>query len=356
MPSATQPPSLTHHHSMSSSVNNQQPTSIAPNPSSGRPGIDRAHTFPTPPTSASGTITGMGSQQGSYDWTGSVPSGQAMGIEGHPHSTPATPATTPPGSALPSLPAYQNQQPLYSGQSASSAQYPSQHHGLTRSGSLQSSVYANKEMGPPSARISGSRPESEHGDVKLDPYSQAQSNEASHAAGDDEAEHEQDTDYTQSNNQTYGSHRGSYDTYNTSSNLASYSTEGTHISSDTTGTSNVNGGSGRGTPRTSQYLGTGYQTPPRAPPSSNLYNPTSDARGTLSNSSSSAENYTTGPYAPTQLNGVKRLREDDDFDTMKRRKLTDNASSSTIINGSFDSDNRPMNRARTTAAKTARAR
>ena len=341
---------------MSSSVGNQQPASIAPNPSSGRPGIDRAHTFPTPPTSASGTITGIGSQQGSYDWTGSVQSGQPMGIEGHPHSTPATPATTPPGSALPSLPAYQNQQPLYSSQSASNAQYPSQHHGLSRSGSLQSNVYAKQEMGPPPRRLSVSRPESEHGDVKLDPYNQGQGTEASHAGGDDEAEHEQDTDYTQNSNQSYGSHRGSYDTYNTGSNLASYSAEGAHIPSDTTSTSNVNGGSGRGTPRTSQSWGTGYQTPPRAPPSSNLYNPTSDARGTLSNGSSSAENYSAGPYAPTQVNGVKRLREDDDFDAMKRRKMTDNTTSSTIMNGSFDSDNRPINRARTAVAKTARAR
>ena len=355
MPSATQPPSLTHHHSMNSSVGNQQPTSIAPNPSSGRPGIDRAHTFPTPPTSASGTITSLGSQQGSYDWSGSsmsggVQGGQNMGIDNHSHSTPATPATTPPGSSgLPSLQPYQSGQPIYAGNSASQPQYPSQHQSLSRNGSIQSGVFPKQEMGPPSTRVPGSRPESEHGDVKMDPYSHNTSAEAGNSGGDDEAEHEQDTDYVQSNGQTYGSHRASYDSYNAASNLASFSADGANISSD------VNG-SGRGTPRTSnaQWVG-GYQTPPRAPPSSNLYNPTSDTRGSLSNGNTSTDSYPTGPYAPTQSNGLKRMREDDDYDAIKRRKLPENNTTNSMINGPFDSDNRPMNRART-VAKTARAR
>ena len=211
-------------------------------------------------------------------------------------------------------------------------------------------------MGPPSTRVSGSRPESEHGDVKLDPYSHAQASEASHTGGDEEAEHEPDAEYAQGNGQTFGSHRGSYDTYSAGSNMASYSADGSHLPPDANNASNVNGGSGRGTPRTSQSWGTGYSTPPRAPPSSNLYNPTSDARGTLANGNTSAESYNTGPYAPTQMNGVKRMRDDDDFDAMKRRKMTESGTNSTMINGSFDGDNRPINRARTATAKTARAR
>ncbi|KAK5009731.1 hypothetical protein LTR16_005402, partial [Cryomyces antarcticus] len=58
-PQASQPPSLHHHHSMSTpgaTHVSQPPHSAAPHPASGRPGLDRAHTFPTPPTSASSLI------------------------------------------------------------------------------------------------------------------------------------------------------------------------------------------------------------------------------------------------------------------------------------------------------------
>ena len=361
IPSVTQPPSLTHHHSMNSSSGNQQHPSLAPSPAPGRPGIDRAHTFPTPPTSASGTIGSMGTQGGSYDWpsgsmTGNVHSGQAMGLENHSHSTPATPATTPPGSVLPSLQPYQTQQSMYPSHTPSQAQYPSQQQSLARSGSIQSNSFSKQEMGPPSNRMGGSRPESEHGDVKLDPYAHAQANDVSHSGGEDGPEHE-DSDYTHEGAQAYTPHRGPYSSYNNASTLASYNGDNTHVPSSVNGSSGVSSGPGQGTSRTSQsQWGTGYQTPPRAPPSSNLYNPTSDARGTLPNGNASSETYVSGAYAPTQLNGLvgssKRMREDDeDLDTLKRRKMPD----SSTINGSFD-DTRSMNRARGTTAKTARAR
>ncbi|KAG8532570.1 uncharacterized protein KY384_002447 [Bacidia gigantensis] len=356
IPSTTQPPSLTHHHSMNSSSGNPQPTSIAPNPSSGgRPTIERAHTFPTPPTSASGTMTSMGSQQGSYDWTNSSisGSGQSIAIENHPQSTPATPATTPPGSTLPSLQPYQSQQHMYGGHAGSHGQFPSQQQSLARTGSLQSNMYTKQEMGPPSTRVSGSRPESEPGDMKLDHYGQGQANDTTQDA---EAEHEQDSDYPQSNAPAYTSHRNSFDTsYHTAANLASYN-DNAQIASDVNGTSTINGGSGRATPRTSQSQWTaGYHTPPRAAPSSSLYNPTSDARGTLANGNTNADGFVPGPYAPTQMNGVKRIREDDDMDSTKRRKTTDGLTNNSMINGSFEGETRAINRARP-ATKTARAR
>lgn len=352
IPSTTQPASLTHHHSMNSTVGNQQPASIAPSPSAGRPSLDRAHTFPTPPTSASGTMTGIGSGSGSYDWTGgsmssSVQGGQNMGMESHAHSTPATPATTPPG-ALPNLQPYQSQQSIYP--THSSSQYPSQHPHLSRSGSMSNSAYAKQEMGPPSTRVPGSRPESEHGDVKPDPYAQSQTNDSTHT-GEEEAEHEQDSDYNQPSTHGYGAHRGSYDTYAPATALASYPPDSNHIASDVNAPSTTNGGSGRATPRTSQPQWTpAYQTSPRAPP--NLYNPTSDARGSLSNGTASAENYVSGAYAPTQMNGVKRVREDDDIDSLKRRKGSDGG----MINGSYEGDMRAINRPRPATQKAARAR
>ncbi|KAL9098499.1 MAG: hypothetical protein Q9163_005851 [Psora crenata] len=362
MPPATQPPSLTHPHSISSTVGNQQHHSIAPSPGPGRPGIERAHTFPTPPTSASGTITGIGSQGSSYDWTGggingSVHGGQAMGLETHSHSTPATPATTPPGSTLPSLQPYQNQQAMYAGHGSSHAQYASQQQSMARNGSIQSNPFPKHEMGPPSNRMSGSRPESEHGDVKIESYAQGPTNDVSHSGGSEGTEHEQDPDYTHEGAQAYGSHRGSYSSYSNASDLPSYNGENIHVSSNVNGSSSVNGGSGQGTPRTSQsQWATGYQTPPRAPPSSNLYNPTSDARGSVSNGNTSTEGYVTGAYAPSQLNTLgsshKRMRDEEtDHEPLKRRKMIEGGP----VNGAFD-DPRSINRSRAASAKTARAR
>ena len=348
VPSTSQPPALTHHHTMTSTTNSQQSASIAANAATGRPGIDRAHTFPTPPTSASGTMTSIGSQPGSYDWTsngsiGSVQNTQAIGLDSHSQSTPATPATTPPNTALPSLQNYQGQQPIYAGQPGGQAQYAPQ-QGLVRTGSISSGIYSKHDMGPPS-RVAASRPESEHGDVKLDPYGQAQHSDNSQGGGDAEADAEQDSDYPNGNAQAYGSHRGSFDAYN-----PSYSNENAHLGQDHA----VNGGSGRGTPRTSQNWAAGYQNSPRAPPSSNLYNPTSDARGSLANGNAGAETYVSGAYAPTQqINGVKRQRDDDDTDGMKRQKMTTGTNNG-LINGSFEGE-RSINRARATA-KPARAR
>lgn len=360
VPSAQQTPSLTHHPSINSSSGGQQSASIAPNPAPGRPGLDRASTFPTPPTSASGTIHSMGPGHGSYDWTngnmgGNVPTGQAMGLDNHPHSTPATPAPSPPNSALPSLQRYQSQQQIYAGHAGSHTQYQSQQQGIARSQSLSSGMYPKQEMGPPS-RMTGSRSESDHGDVKLDSYGQAPVTDNVQSGGDAEGEHEQETEYPQSNAQAYGSHRGSFDAYNAASNMASYNADNAHMPSDVSGSASVNGGSGRVTPRTSQsQWAAGYQTPPSAPPSSNLYNPTSDARGTLTNGNSHADSYVTGAYAPTQMNGVKRMRDVDEAETLKRQKLN-SSTNNTLINGTFDNENRPMNRARTTTTKPTRVR
>ena len=74
----------------------QTPTSLAPHaPVSGRPGLDRAHTFPTPPTSATST-TGHATN-GTYGWDHAQP--QPLHVEtGLPNtkSMPTTPTTTPP--------------------------------------------------------------------------------------------------------------------------------------------------------------------------------------------------------------------------------------------------------------------
>ena len=125
-----QPPSLTHHHTMNNPIGanmTQGPHSIAPHPASGRPGLDRAHTFPTPPTSAS-SVMGMGNSGSSYEWGGAPVSAmhnsQPLSIDtglSTARSVPTTPATTPPGNSMPASiqqyptsQAYDNTRQLYS--------------------------------------------------------------------------------------------------------------------------------------------------------------------------------------------------------------------------------------------------
>ncbi|KAF1810913.1 apses-domain-containing protein, partial [Eremomyces bilateralis CBS 781.70] len=117
LPQSTQAPGtpgLHHHHSMS--------VAAAPQPSggishSGRPELGRAHTFPTPPTSAS-SVMGMSTQGSAYEgqWSnvpGMQASGQPLSIDtglSNARSVPTTPATTPPANAINSMQQYQTSQ------------------------------------------------------------------------------------------------------------------------------------------------------------------------------------------------------------------------------------------------------
>lgn len=218
-------------------------------------------------------------------------------------------------------------------------------------------------MGPPATRGPGSRTDSEHGDSKADVYGQG-------SEGHAEADHEHDPDYP-SNDASYGAHRGSYNGYNPGSihDQATVKVNGSpsHQSGSSHGSSH-NAGTNQ------QQWSTGYQTPPRAPPSSNLYNPMSDARGSVSNGSANADAYSSAPihpYAPTQQNGVassnKRMRDDEeysrpasrseDIDSMKRRKMgLEGSAAGSMVTGSYDSDIKSHNRSRNVAAPRTRVR
>lgn len=389
-PPGSQPPSLHHHHSMNTPVSthvSQPPHTIAPHPGS-RPGLDRAHTFPTPPTSASSGV-GMSNQGGSYDsWGqsmgGGVQNTQPLAIDTHAHSTPNTPATTPPGAPMQAMQSYQGQQPyegsrpMYPSTSTQQAPYAPQQSvqqppSMARlGGSMQPNHYLKHEMGPPSSRAPGSGPEIEHADHKNDSYGHSQGNEqVGHGTGEEEAEHEHDSEYAHDNTTAYNANRGTYNSYNSAPSLGSLHGEHPHLSPEMNGSPSHQNGSGRGTPRTStgsQAQWTpGYNTPPRAPPSSNHYNVISDARGSVSNGSGT-DAYASGSlpssYPPPHVNGTsssgKRLREDDDqdhqsrpasrgddIDSLKRRKMGREGSvSGPAGGGTYDRDARPLNRAR----------
>ena len=243
--------------------------------------------------------------------------------------------------------------------------------------------YMKHEMGPPSSRAPGSGTEIEHGDHKNDTYSHGPGSEqVGHGTGEEEAEHEHDSEYAHDNSTAYNANRASYASYNPAPTLGPLHGEHPHLSPEMNDSSSHPNGSGRGTPRTSSgsqpQWTAGYNTPPRAPPSSNHYNVISDARGSVSNGASGNDTYAAAgsipsTYASTHVNGTstggKRLREDDDPDHqsrpasrgddiegMKRRKMGREGSVSGPIGGSsFERDGRPINRARLpTTARTRR--
>ena len=374
----SQPPSLHHHHSMNSASTpqmSQPPHSIAPHPGTGRPALDRAHTFPTPPTSASSGI-GMGSSGSSYDWgaqnmNNNSQGAQPLAIDTHPHSTPNTPATTPPGPQIGSMHPYPNQQtydssrPLYSAPVSSQGQYPPQQNVQHATNN-----YMKHEMGPPSGRSLASGREGEHIDQKNDAYAHGQGNDTSaHGTGEEEADHEHDTDYPQDNNAAYNSNRASYG-YNAASNLGPLHGEHAQISPEMNGSPSHQNGSGRITPRNStgsqSQWTSGYHTPPRAAPSSNLYNVMSDTRSSVPNGTTTGtETYASGSlqssYVPSHVNGStpsnKRLRDDDaddqargdsdDVNGLKRQKMGRQGSIGGAATGSsYERDGRPVNRPR----------
>ena len=137
-PASTAAPSLHHHHSMSTPMSQPQ-HSLAPHPSASRPGLDRAHTFPTPPTSASSNFA----HNNSYEWS----NGQPLQIDtslSNTRSVPNTPASTPPG-----IQQYQTSQPYDSSRqmySASAPQYPSQ---MRQFGPPLPSTGIKSDMAPP---------------------------------------------------------------------------------------------------------------------------------------------------------------------------------------------------------------
>ncbi len=349
----TQPPGLPslhqhHHHSMNNSIGGHLPGpqhSIAPHPSVGRPGLDRAHTFPTPPTSASSVMGNMGNSDGSFQWgaqgmnnvQGTNPLSIDTGLS-NARSMPTTPATTPPGTSIQSMQQYQqssqpydNSRQMYSAPPPQQNAYPQgapDQQNMNRYS--QPNSYIKNEMGPPSARAAGSETESKDTNGML--HQNQGQGQVGHGQPEDEGDHEHEAEYTHGNPASYDANRGSY-SYQNGPSVGSLPGEHAHLSPEMTGSPN-HPASGRATPRTAsapqpyytQQQG-GYNTPPRVqPPSSNLYNVMSSERGTA-NGNGGGDVYATqsdmgnsipNGYASQQppMNGAptsnKRGRDDDD--------------------------------------------
>lgn len=296
--SAQSAPGLHHHHSMQGNVGGQAPPtphSIAPHPNAGRPGIDRAHTFPTPPTSAS-SVLGMGNQGSSYEWGGqNLPNGvsgsQPLAIDTgiNARSMPTTPATTPPSNTNQGVQGYQGQpgyeKNVYNTTPGSQTGY-SQHSDPARYS--QDQQYAKTDMGPPHQPA-----------TSLPPHESGHVSSHGHPEHDHGDHHE--TAYMHNNPSAYGATRNHYGYPQTQDHP--------HLSPEMTGSPHQSG-SGRGTPRTmpssQPQWGSDYQTPPRQGTSSNVYNVMGNTGA--SNVPSSGNNYASSYPAA----GVKRGRDDED--------------------------------------------
>lgn len=316
-PQPSQPPTLHHHHTISGAGQGPPtPHSIAPHPNAGRPGIDRAHTFPTPPTSAS-SVMGMSNQGSSYDWgnqnmANGAPGGQPLSIDTgmNARSMPTTPATTPPGTSgqgmqsYQSQPGYENSKHYYSTTPSSQTGYAQHPDGSRYGQQMPSAPYGKTDMGPPIApgNAGGGGDGHEH---KPDPYA-TQSHGSQH-----ESDHP-DSGYMSANASAYSSNRAQY----------AYSAPGEHphmSPEQLSGSPTHQAGSGHATPRTmpsgQPQWTPDYHTPPRPPPSSNVYNVMGGRARTPQGSTDSYGNPAySGAAHPAVLTSVKRGREDDDQD------------------------------------------
>jgi protein SOK2 len=309
----------------------------------GRPNLDRAHTFPTPPTSASSLMGPMGPSEPSF-WQGQGMSGpqgaNPMTVEtglNNTRSMPTTPATTPPGNSIQNMQSYSSgasqsydsSRPMYN--APPSTQSPYQPPGSAPHDRMysQASMYPKSEMAPPTNRPSISGPSGEQHDTKP-PNGILSSEQPSQGhPGEEEGDHEHETEYTHDAS-AYDASRAPY---NYTAPGVGALTGDNNIAPEMTGSPNHPAPSGRATPRTAAHpqpyysQHTGYNTPPRVQQTSNsLYNVVANDRGSVNGGpggdvyappADMASSMSNG-YAPqgSIMNGpsgsLKRGRDDED--------------------------------------------
>ena len=327
-------PSLQQHHHHSMGMPGSQPP-LSTHGNMGRPSLDRAHTFPTPPTSASSVIGNMGSSD-NFQWSQQPMSGGAQGTNpmsidtnlSNARSMPATPATTPPGTTLQSMQSYppasqpyDNSRQLYNAPPAQQSPYPPANSSPQDRSIYNQGPYVKNEMGPPSSRPAGAEQPDAKPNGMMHP---SQNGEAvPHPGGEEEAEHEHDAEYTHDSG-AYEANRASYN-YNAPP-VASLPSDHPHLSPELAASGGHQAASGRSTPRSAAapqtyYPQQGYNTPPRGQQtSSSVYNVISDRAGPNGGApdvyAPPADMGSGMPngYAPPVMNGagMKRGREEED--------------------------------------------
>lgn len=307
-----------------------------------RPSLDRAHTFPTPPTSSSAVMGNMGSSEG-FNWQGQGMNGaqgnNPMSIDtgiSNTRSMPNTPATTPPGPSIQNMQPYPSAAQGYDGQrqmynAPATQQSPYQTSANPPQDRMygQSAPYQKSDMGPPSSRPQASGPGEQQESKPSNGVMPSESATQSQSA-DDDNDHEHEAEYTHDSG-AYDHTRAPYSYAN--SGVGSMANDN-NLSPEMTGSPNHPPTSGRATPRTAatpqsfyQQHNGGYNTPPRVQQSSsNLYNvmtndraPSNGASGNdvyapqADMNSSMPNGYSTQSSGMNgSVPGMKRGRDDDD--------------------------------------------
>lgn len=335
-----------HHHSLA--LPGPSPQLPSHPPTLGRPQLDRAHTFPTPPTSASTVMGGMGgsdsfqwNQQGMSNGQGPNQISIDTSLGNNGRSLPNTPATTPPGNSIQSMQSYppvsqpyDNSRQMYQPTAPQNSSYPPPNSAPQERPMYGHSNYVKSEMAPPSNRAAG--PNGEPVDAKpTNGILHSGQGEAS-TGTEEEADHEHDGEYTHDSS-AYDTNRGSYNY--SAPPVASLQNDHSHIAPEMAGSPHQ-AGSGRATPRTaaapqSYYAHQEYNTPPRVgQTSSNLYSVMSNERGSANGTAANDVYASQGDMGapmqngystqPAPLNGVPSMKrgrdDDDDRPDLKRRK------------------------------------
>ncbi len=304
-----------------------------------RPPLDRSHTFPTPPTSASSVLGGSMSASEPFQWPqqgvngtqGTNPLPIDTGLS-NARSMPATPATTPPGPPLqtmqqypPTTQAYDTSRPIYGQQTPAPAtqqqqqQPTTQHHaqqaqqahgypgGAPNSSPQDRSLYGHNAAVAAAAAASGyvktelaSTPTNRSSiagsgnepvvDKATNGLMQSHNGHTGDGVHEEEHDQEHDPEYTHDS----GAYDASRAQYNYGApQVATLPSDQNHLSpADVAGAVGHQATSGRSTPRSAAasqaYYAQqqGYSTPPRTAAtaaatqaSSNLYNVVTNDRG-----------------------------------------------------------------------------
>lgn len=323
-------PSIGQHHPLALPGPQQ---SLPSQTATSRPPLDRAVTFPTPPTSASSVMGSMATSEG-FNWSSQGMNGSqganSMTMDGglnSARSMPNTPAATPPGSiqSMQSYPSaaqgYDSQRQMYNAPSAQHSPYQNSANPPPDRLYSQPGSYAKSEMGPPASRppaaLSNEQPDNKG------PNEQQSQNHP-----EEEGEHE--AEYTH-DSASYDHARAPYN-YSNGAGVASMSNDA-NMPSDMANSQSHPPASGRATPRTAAppqpyyQHHTGYNSPQRVQQStSNLYNVMSSDRATTNGApgndvyaqptdmpSSMSNGYATQPPVMNGSGqGMKRGRDDDD--------------------------------------------
>ncbi|KAL7793602.1 hypothetical protein V8C37DRAFT_409576 [Trichoderma ceciliae] len=328
-------PSIGQHHPLALPGPQQ---SLSSQSTASRPPLDRALTFPTPPTSASSVMGSMATSEG-FNWpnqgmNGSQ-GGNSMTMDGglnSARSMPNTPAATPPGSIQSmqsyssAAQGYDNQRQMYNAPPSQQSPYQNSANPPPDRLYSQPGSYQKNEMAPPASRPPAAVSSSEQPDNKGPNGISAEQQNHNHP--EEEGEHE--AEYTH-DSASYDHARAPYN-YNTGAGVASMNSDA-NMPSEMASSQNHPPASGRATPRTAPppqpyyQHHTGYNSPQRVQQStSNLYNvmtsdraPTNGGPGNdvyappADMSSSMSNGYATQPPVMNgSAPGMKRGRDDED--------------------------------------------